>query len=233
MKITNKGLKWELLNSLWILVAFIPLLNFLAFVYIGSSAKQRKWRIAGIIYLLLTITTFSLIDFAGNVYILTMSVSLFAPPVHAFMVRKEYLLRREMIVNNMPSETDALRRKILNEKKIVKTKPSLFKKQKTTVTPKTDTENKPVPSSETVLPPLIDLNTCSEQQFADLPGVGAALAKKAVQMRAQSGGFHSPEDFNMKLNLMPHLAVQIEKLAYTSEPASAAKHEPGGRVLDL
>lgn len=37
--------------------------------------------------------------------------------------------------------------------------------------------------------PKTDLNTASEQELSDLPGVGVALAKRTVEIRMQIGGF--------------------------------------------
>lgn len=49
---TNKGVKWELFQSIWVLFVFTPFgfLNWVSFFYIFARAKQKKWLIAGWIY---------------------------------------------------------------------------------------------------------------------------------------------------------------------------------------
>jgi DNA uptake protein ComE-like DNA-binding protein len=83
-------------------------------------------------------------------------------------------------------------------------------------------------------PQKIDLNTCSEQQLTTLPGVGVAIAKRAINIRAQIGGFVSVRDFTQRMGLAPHFAVQVENLAYTAplSPQIPPRRSPG-RVVDI
>ena len=43
---------WRLINSLWILITLIPYIYWITFIYIGVTAKYRKWMIYGVIYLI-------------------------------------------------------------------------------------------------------------------------------------------------------------------------------------
>lgn len=80
----------------------------------------------------------------------------------------------------------------------------------------------------------VDLNTASEQELADLPGIGIVLAKRTAQIRVQIGGFTSVQDFCTRLELMPHFAVQIEALAFVKPiKTKPAKTESKGRVVDI
>lgn len=55
-----------------------------------------------------------------------------------------------------------------------------------------------------------------------------------MNMRAETGGFISTSDFNEKLNLMPHFASQIEKVAYVSPVTPLETNsENAGRVIDI
>jgi len=85
-----------------------------------------------------------------------------------------------------------------------------------------------------VLSQKIDLNTAIEQELSNLPGVSVALAKKAIELRAQTGGFISVQDFNQRLGLMPHFVTQIESIAFVSPitPPEPPK-ENKGRVIDI
>jgi len=85
-----------------------------------------------------------------------------------------------------------------------------------------------------VSPQKIDLNHCTEQQLVNLPGVGVALAKRAVELRSQIGGFASVEDFCKQLKLQPYFADQTQQLATTTPitaPRQSAKSP--GRVIDI
>ena len=80
----------------------------------------------------------------------------------------------------------------------------------------------------------INLNTATEQELTNLPGVGIALAKRAIVIREEIGGFLSAEDFNQRLGLMPHFVVQIENLAFAeSNIQQAQPSESAGRVIDI
>lgn len=104
----------------------------------------------------------------------------------------------------------------------------------------TVTQNPPPYQSPPPQPPpppptqRIDLNTCSEQEMVNLPGVSVVLAKRAVEMREQTGGFMSVQDFCKQLGLMPHFAVQIENLAFvTPIQHKTPPSENKGRVIDI
>jgi len=94
------------------------------------------------------------------------------------------------------------------------------------------------PSAPRPAQQMINLNTATEQELDTLPGIGVVLAKRAIEMRAQSP-FASVQDFNQRLGLVlvPHFAVQIEKLAF-AEPAAPQPQPQSpwastGRVVDI
>lgn len=58
MALTNKGSTWERKNSLYLVFAFIPLLNCIPFFHMNSRIKNRKWSILGWIAILLQICIF-------------------------------------------------------------------------------------------------------------------------------------------------------------------------------
>ena len=95
--ITNKGIIWELANSIWIAATFVMMLGWAAFMYIGIRTKQHKWVAWGGFYLVIMIGCLILYGLAG----LPSGVASAAIPVymaswlmciiHAFLVRKEFL----------------------------------------------------------------------------------------------------------------------------------------------
>ena len=81
----------------------------------------------------------------------------------------------------------------------------------------------------------INLNAATEQELANLPGISIALAKRAVELREQNGSFSSVHDFNQRVGLKPHHAVQIENLAFAESilPTVTPVENKKGRVLDI
>ena len=232
MNITTKGKKWDIYNSLWILWSFTLVLACVGFFWIGGRAGKRKWIISGLIYL---IVNFGLIYIAiwlqsinaiySNIITVIIGFGWFAAIVQSFMSRKEYLLRREAVIDLKDVTKDAYRNEIRkdyfgNNEKSVGQSPLPAMAQNT---------------SEPQMPTLkIDLNIASEQDLARLPGIGVASAKRAVEMRTQTVDFTSVQNFCEQLNLMPHFAIQIENLAFvTPIKSQTSPPENKGRVVDI
>lgn len=95
-------------------------------------------------------------------------------------------------------------------------------------------ENRTTVAQELIPAQKVDLNTASEQELTMLPGVGVALAKRAIEIRAQINGFVSAQDFCERLALMPHFTVQIENISFVT-PVQSQVHsrENVGRVVDI
>ena len=232
MSITGKGKKWEILNSLWIIWSFVFGLNYAGFFWIGYRTKQKKWVLFGCLYLVLGFAVPMYASGASvkgtllsTILMLIWFGSWVVSAIHSFLSRKEYLLRREAIVNGKKAAELAFRQNIQNEYQ----QPEVRTVQ--TVQPP---QTVPPAAAQQPVTQKIELNTCSENQLADLPGVGVVLSKKAIAIRNGAGGFASVDDFCSKLGLMPHFAVQIEKLAYVSAampPKQATENT--GRVIDI
>lgn len=232
MGITNKGKKWERKNSRWILWSFTLIMACAGFFWIGGRVGKRKWIISGLIYLVVNfgliyaVEPLKLINaIYSNIVTVIICLGWFGAIVHSFMVRKEYLLRREAVIDLMNSTRDAYRNEIRKDyvgknEKFASTSPVPPSPQKL--------------SASKVQESKINLNDCSEQELASLPGVGVVIAKRAVEIREQTGGFASVQDFNQRLGLMPHFAVQIEKLVFvTAIQSKILPPEDGGRVIDI
>ena len=101
MSITAKGKKWEVLHSLWIGWTFTFLLRAIVFIYVGLRARQKKWILWGLVYsvpFILFLVAVAKVDPASSlatVIILAMFFAGLASILHAFKVRREYLLRLE------------------------------------------------------------------------------------------------------------------------------------------
>jgi DNA uptake protein ComE-like DNA-binding protein len=219
LSVTKRGKAWDLRNSLWILWTFTGF-GFIAFFWIGSRAKHKAWTLLGCLYLVLLFTGFFLsTENLATVGVPLMMITWVASIAHAFIIRKSYLLRRELFLEGAEQrnaetvrKNEELRRKIRGETTnqaedsfipIVEKKESLQQMDK-------------IPEEQPATEPL-DLNNCTESELALLPGIGAVRAKKIVALRSEKGGFSSFDDFVNSLKIEPHFAVQINTMVVVSE----------------
>lgn len=247
--VTGRGLGWEFLNSLWILPAFFPVLNSVSFFYIGFSAKQHKWVFLGCGFLLCTFffspPEFMLNILAAEIWTNIAMVSWLLGIILCFVFRKEYLIRRDLLLRTGGNKAKerALKDKLTREY----TEDALRARQAPAAQPTAQPYTQPVPQPYSQSAPQpgptpqptpanapgaqIDVNTCSEEELAALPGVNAVLAKKAVVRRSETGGFADLDEFLQFLAVKPHFAVQIRERAVCSAPDRAQREQ--GRMLDL
>lgn len=90
-----KGRAWRAMHSLWLAwVLTLGMLNWIAFLYIGLRGRRPRWLFWGVIYaipvILLISESFS--DVWTGLALLTVAI---VSPVHALVVRREYLARLE------------------------------------------------------------------------------------------------------------------------------------------
>lgn len=122
MSITKKGTAWETKNSLWIVLNLIILLNGLGLYYAGKKVKVKKWIKHGLIYISIMWATVIIGIIAKGSILDTISMYIFfinyiACIVQSFRIRKEYLIRLELVETRGIDEleTNKLRIKIANE----------------------------------------------------------------------------------------------------------------------
>jgi hypothetical protein len=93
---------WEWLHSMWILWTLtFGFLNWIAFAFIGIRARQPKWLLAAVFYAAPIGLAFIFEPFVSdswfNAFVAAMLGLSVVSLVHAFLVRKEYLLRLDLI----------------------------------------------------------------------------------------------------------------------------------------
>lgn len=251
MATTSKGQRWELLHSLWILWTFtLGFFNWVAFFYIGIRAKQRKWILWGLVYAIPFILSMAFADrpaFDGWIGDLTVILTLILgiiSIVHAFRIRKEYLLRLEALqrreANSGATLHDRVNAEYGAQDQISVTTSEPARPSEFAGTQGSDREQQPDGSAAASNPapstsaqaPRIDLNSSSEQEISSLPGVGLIIAKRAVKLREERGGFHSIEEFGQALNLKPHIVERIRPLV-SIPPQQPGSSGSRGRVVDF
>lgn len=197
MNAPNTSKSWRIKNSLWIIWSFTIILSPVGFFYIGAKTKKLKWIISGVIYFLLgpVALYFSgksesgfVPSSVGTALGFIWFFSFIACIVHSFIVRKSYL-------NLISSESSATA---------------------IPVVPVSSSTNKaPVLRNGTPEEKIlkVNINTSSEKMISDLPGVGIAIANRAVAIRSNSGPYTSVNEFITRLDIPAHFSEQIEHLA--------------------
>ncbi len=81
----------------------------------------------------------------------------------------------------------------------------------------------------------LNLNLCSEEQLAKLPGVGPILAKKAITIRDLRGKFNSMEEFEEAIGISPHVLKKLRPLLVFDKQKTdpKPKKETEGRLVDV
>lgn len=88
---------------------------------------------------------------------------------------------------------------------------------------------RPVEMPETQAEGTLDINRCTQSDYMTLPGFTVAMAHRAMEYRAEKGGFGSADEFVDVLGIKPHFAVQIFPRIAAEAPARtpAAPRESG------
>ena len=79
----------------------------------------------------------------------------------------------------------------------------------------------------------VDVNSAPVEALADLPGIGAILARKAFDIREQTGGFVSLESFAEALGLKPHIIERIRTIVVVGPVSEAPAEVLKGRMVDF
>jgi positive regulator of sigma E activity len=113
--------RWRLLHSLWIGWTFtLGFLSWIAFAYIGIRARHQRWILWALFYAA-PLILFAILAGAPDVWTnVTLSAAVVlgvVSIVHAFLIRKEYLLRLELLqqeTNNVTATSNGRRWEILH-----------------------------------------------------------------------------------------------------------------------
>lgn len=82
--------------------------------------------------------------------------------------------------------------------------------------------------------PKADINNCTEEEIAALPGISVIIAKRAVKRREEMGGFKSIDEFFALLKLKPHMQEQLRDLIYAGQlPEKKEEKNSSERRIDF
>ncbi len=133
--LTVRGRKWEKKNSRWTLWS-IFLLAGVGFIKIGRRAKEKKWIVIGVFYLVFLWGGLCIVDILDEKTMEIYSMIYFAvyigSIVHSFIVKKSYLLKYDKVLykQEIELEEEKIKRNLLEQEKIKKQKNIELEKEK-------------------------------------------------------------------------------------------------------
>ncbi|NRT36491.1 helix-hairpin-helix domain-containing protein [Clostridium beijerinckii] len=275
MKITEKGTRWEIIHSLWIIWSFIWLVNGVGIFLAGKRTRVQKWYRIGLIYT--AVGWFTMImgaelnkgnhNIVNSAIMMTFFITYVVCIIHSFSIRKEYLMRLEIMEKQKTEQIVAnnLKEKIAREYGMNSDKGNyspnniedrnqsnaniLYNNQHINENKQTfnsqmnfnqneqvynreerinketriySTENNSVKNDVSErkneerlgtsrTEKLLDVNSCTEDELLQLPGVGIIEAKKAINFR-NNNEFNSVDEFIQVLNIKPHFTEKIRSM---------------------
>lgn len=237
---------WDLINSWWLVLPFTIYLNWLAFLYIGITARHRRWMLYGLIYAIpiisvqiianmtnvnhKVVSATSLLGISTTIMFLMGIISI----IYAFTLREEYLIRLKALKYSNKND-DKLRKKIAREyglsERIFSDSQDSTKIKDEGQTVSDDFVND---FSSGSVSRRVDINNDSEDLLAELPGVSVILAKKAIELRQSGVYFDSAEDFGEALDLKPHTIEGIKHFIVITPSRDEKKiMKNKGRIVDI
>ena len=156
--------------------------------------------------------------------------------VYCFVVREEYLIRRDFYLSNPFEIIDEHQYRNtkkefyipLNEE-IVDNKSDLYKKEDL----KLEAEDSIYLKNKVVENNKIDINNSTADELSKLPGITVVKAKKIADYINRNNGFKSMDEFIKLMEIKPHFAVQILDMAYITEYKNKKDDIADGRILDI
>lgn len=80
----------------------------------------------------------------------------------------------------------------------------------------------------------LDINACAVDDLLQLPGMSLAMAGKAIEERQLHGDYQSVDDFIMRNDIKPHIAIRFMEQIVVGAAAARAEDAPARRrKLDL
>lgn len=206
--ITNKG----------IIIVLSSLLGLcgVGLIVAGTRTKKKQWKVWGWVYMAIGLAVI-MIPPLEEVYAVVWIVSI----VHTVRISSEYCMRLKV----MQESKDVLRQKELELAK--KKQEEIYEELTGVKKEKRNMENQ----EEVRKVRRIDVNTCTEMDLMEIPGIGLILAKRIVDIRADKK-FTSVEDFYKRLNIEEDRQKVITDYLFCSEVKSVEKNVHEGIQYD-
>ncbi|MEH7380475.1 helix-hairpin-helix domain-containing protein [Bacillus sp. JJ1533] len=235
---TNRGRKWEWLQSWWMLFTIAPfgILSGISFLYAGITVRNKKWVLYSVLYPGAFALALQTPD--SGLGALIALFSWMVAIIHVIIIRKVFLIELDLL-KEMEVDKKAKIREEAKERFAKwdeaesrrRIKKNTAKKAAPQTASKTESEVKrtppPIPAVE-----KIDLNTATEAEIASIPAIGLILAKRIVSVRQEIGGFKSFEQFETTIGIKQHTAEKIKHRVEFSQMEKPALPNQSGRLVD-
>jgi DNA uptake protein ComE-like DNA-binding protein len=227
---TSRGLKWEYQQSWYMLSILTVWLYWVPLVYTGARVMDLRWIFWGFLYGIPVFVSWFLHPekYGLELYVnRAIYVSLIFATIQAIRTRGEFLERLVAIED----DREELRQNTLHKKAMVEAQ----RRAEMGLPAFEMDEPEPVVSKRM----LFDPDTMTERDFAMLPDMGPTLARQAVALREQLGGFKTFEHFAEKMALTPKTRSRLRPLFIEPPPPAEAENTEyrqqvdGSRVLDI
>lgn len=229
MKNKTNTVGWKIVNSLWILLTFAPIVGWAGFLYAAIKTRDKFFIISTAIHAAIQLTwvvglftRFGQSDFVAVFFVLDWIVIV----IHAVASRERYLRTlkkrkdRELLGDRLQEERFALRDAAVLDRTQPAQNPVNY----------AAAVEAPVYEAPAVSMTLVNVNDCDEAALAALPGLSIVDAKKAIAYREQNGAFPTVESFIATLGIKPHIAVQLTG-RITVGPTAGSRGRTGGGVV--
>ena len=222
MAVKEKSIWWRIGNSLWVFLSLVPILYWLPFFYISLKVENKRFKKWGYIHLAIAVVLAAGQPTAlGAPFMLASWIHAVVEFIHCLRVRKEYL---HLLVQK--ESKYRLAEKITEHK-------NLPQDIAVTSIPHTAVDSQQGEKSHQPKTKL-NVNTCTEAELCNLPGVSIIEAKKAIDYRETHGDFVSVEAFIVSAGIKPHVAARItDSLVAEVSKATVFAPKTASRVLDI
>lgn len=181
---------------------------FISFLNIGARARQLKWIIAGIIYLLIVVNYFFYLEYYEDVSLyenISLTLVLIGWVVgfaHAVIARTEYLRIRAERIRIQGAKFNALNRNHSGQPSAISSHGDLSSIKRN----KQSTESR----STSVTPKVVNVNKASKEELAVIPSINNILATQIIHKRNEIGSFQSFTHFISVMNMKPHILAKAK-----------------------
>lgn len=235
---------WRRSNSLWQLWTCLPYLGGIGVILAGRKCRDRKLSRTGFVFMILSVLAMlfpSVMDirFGGLAYgfsyeirqLITLTTDWLLPLLwicifyYGTRIRWDVLRGRAKSLMGYESEfqRDADLRSRFRQAE--EPRESVRETAEERKEPVTRLDIPQVTAAETDTPRL-NVNTCTQEQLLQLPGMGIIQAKKAMAHREANGGFRDADEFIDVTQLKPHFAVQVlDRITLEGSPEKVTRQE--------
>lgn len=224
MTVNGKSRTWHFVNSLWVLLALLPLVCWAPFWIVGGKVNHKPYKISAYVHTAIAVCLFLGILTVWEGGCLAMAViHYFVIIIHCLVIRKKYL----RLLSQKEAKRQIEKKLAAGEMKPVSAPADI---QQVIADAVAAPVAKIVPAEPVK---KLNVNSCTEEQLCALPGIGIVEAKKMMALREKNGDFSSVEAFIVAVGIKPHVAVHIVD-AVCAEPTEVWNSgKKGVRILDI